>query len=58
MRRKNAPHGVTQYSEDGYVIAWFMWHLQGDDKAAEAFAGSDPEFIKNNLYQDQNMDLQ
>lgn len=58
MRRKNAPHGVTQYSEDGYVMSWFMWHLQGDHEAAKAFIGNDPEIMNNNLYENQNMDLQ
>lgn len=58
MRRKNTPHGETHYSEDGYVMAWFMWQLQGDGEAAKAFTGNDPEFMRNNQYQDQNMDLQ
>ena len=56
MRRKNTPHGETCYSEDGYVIAWFMWHLQGDENAAKAFIGSSPEIMANPLYQDQKID--
>ena len=52
LRRKNASHVVTQYSEDGYVIAWFMWHLQGDEHAAGAFAGEHAELLHNELYQD------
>ncbi len=57
MRRKNTPHGATQYSEDGYVVAWFMWHLQGDEEAAKAFLGDNPEIMNNDLYENQNMDL-
>lgn len=58
MRRKNTPHGETQYSEDGYVMAWLMWQLQGDSEAAKAFTSDNPEIINNNLYENQNMDLQ
>lgn len=53
LRRKNTEHKKTQYSEDGYVMAWFMWQLQGDEEAAEAFAGETPEIMNNKLYQDQ-----
>ena len=57
MRRKNTPHGETQYSEDGYVTAWFMWHLQSDEEAAKAFIGDNPEILSNPLYQDQQVNL-
>lgn len=53
LRRKNTPHGETQYSEDGYVTAWFMWQLQSDQYAAEAFVGDSAEILTNPLYQDQ-----
>jgi len=56
-RRSNTDHGKTQYSEDGYVTAWFMWQLQGDAEAAKAFTGDDPELLNNPLYQDQRIDL-
>jgi len=56
LRRKNAPHGVTNYYEDGYVIAWFMWQLQGDKEASYAFIGDNPEILSNKLYQDQKID--
>ena len=52
FRRKNTPHGNTQYSEDGYVVAWFMWHLQGDGEASKAFIGDNAEILHNDLYQD------
>ena len=57
LRRKNTDHGKTQYSEDGYVIAWFMWQLQGDEEAAKAFTGEKPEIMNNKLYQDQRSDF-
>lgn len=57
LRRKNAPHGVTQYSEDGYVMAWFMWHLQGDEHAAGAFVGGHAELLHNELYQDYDRNI-
>lgn len=52
LRRKNTDHGKTQYSEDGYVIAWFMWQLQGDTEAAKVFVGEQAEILSNPLYQD------
>lgn len=57
LRRKNTDHGKTQYSEDGYVVAWFMWQLQGDEEAAKAFFGENPEIMNNKLYQDQKSDF-
>lgn len=53
--RKNAAHGEMLYSADGYVTAWFMWQLQGDEKAAKAFIGENPEIMNNELYQDQKI---
>lgn len=58
LRRKNTPHGETQYSEDGYVTAWFMWQLQGDQEAAKAFVGDSAEILTNPLYQDQQVKMQ
>ena len=54
-RRTGAEHANTVYIADGYVTAWFMWQLQGDTEAARAFTGSDPEVLKNPLYQDQQI---
>ena len=55
-RRTGAEHANTVCIADGYVTAWFMWHLQGDAEAARAFTGSDPELLKNPLYQHQQID--
>lgn len=56
-RRSNTDHGQMLYSSDGYVTAWFMWQLQGDMYAADAFKGDDPEMMRNPLYQDQLVNL-
>ncbi len=55
-RRTGAEHGDMLYQADGYVTAWLMWHLQGDVDAAKTFTGSDPELMRNSLYQDQRND--
>lgn len=56
-RRKDTSHGLTVTAEDGYVVAWFMWQLQDDQEAAKAFTGNDPEILKNEQYQDQQIDI-
>lgn len=58
VRRKDTPHNEVLYSADGYVTAWFMWQLQDDTDAAGAFTGEDPEILSNDLYQDQELDIQ
>lgn len=57
MRIKNTAHGETLYKADGYVTAWFMYYLQGDNEAAKAFIGENPEILRNDKYQDQQIDL-
>ncbi len=57
MRRIDAEHGTMLYTADGYVTAWFMWQLQGDEEASRAFVGDNPEILKNELYQDQKINL-
>lgn len=52
-RRRNTAHGEMLYTADGYVTAWFMWQLQDDGYAAQAFTGDAPELLSNPLYQDQ-----
>lgn len=52
LRRIGAEHGQMLYSADGYVTAWFMWQLQGDEEAGKAFIGDNPEINNNELYQD------
>lgn len=58
MRRKNTPHGEVLYKPDGYTMAWFMWQLQGDTEAAQAFIGDKPEILTNPYYTDQLIELE
>lgn len=55
VTRNNAEHNDMLYFSDGYVTAWFMWHLQGDENAAKAFIGENPELMTNSLYQNQRI---
>lgn len=57
VRRRDTAHNQVLYSANGYVMAWFMWHLRGDEEAARAFTGGAPEIMSNPMYQDQQMDL-
>lgn len=50
--RKGTEHGPMLYSGDGYVTAWFMYRLQGDEYAGEAFIGEDAEILSNANWQD------
>ena len=56
-RRNGLDHGEILYSVDGYVTAWFMWQLQGDNEAAKAFIGDAPELNNNDLYVDIRIDI-
>lgn len=56
-RRLNTAHNEVLYSADGYVVAWFMWLLQGDEEAAKAFVGDAPEIMENPMYQNQQANL-
>lgn len=55
VRKKNVDHGDSYLQFDGYMTAWFMWQLQGDEEAAKAFIGENPEIANNELYQDQQI---
>lgn len=56
-RKTNVDHGDSHLQFDGYMTAWFMWHLQGDEEAAKAFAGEKAEIFGNNCYQDVEKDF-
>ncbi|MCR5293971.1 MAG: hypothetical protein K6E30_02195 [Lachnospiraceae bacterium] len=56
-RKRDLEHGEMLYSADGYITAWFMWQLQGDEAAAKAFTGDDAEILGNELYREQQIDL-
>ena len=51
-RRKEADHGDMLYKGDGYMTAWFLYHLKNDVQAAQAFVGNKPEIANNGLWQD------
>ena len=56
-RKLDCEHGDMLYSADGYITAWFMWRLQGDEAAARAFVGDDAEIHGNELYRNQQTNL-
>ena len=56
-RKTGMGHSQMLYSADGYVTAWFMWHLRNDITASAAFTGTDPEIADNALYQDQMIEF-
>ena len=51
-RCTNAEHGDMQLRTDGYMTAWMLWQLTGDDEAAKVFVGEDAEILKNPNWQD------
>lgn len=55
-RRRDTVHNEVLYTANGCVTAWFMWLLQDDAYAAEAFTGENPEIMGNRLYLDQKRD--
>ena len=48
----NAEHGDMQLRTDGYMTAWMLWQLQGDENSAKVFIGKDAEILSNQLWQD------
>lgn len=54
-RRADADHADMPTYTSGYETAWFMWLLQGDEEAAQAFIGNSPELVHNEFYQDQTI---
>ena len=45
--RTGTDHGQMLYSGDGYVTAWLMYWLRGDEEAGKAFWGEAPELAGN-----------
>ncbi|MGN0619918.1 MAG: alpha/beta hydrolase family protein [Ruminiclostridium sp.] len=52
--RCGTEHGQMLYSGDGYVTAWFMYWLKGDEEAGKAFFGDNAEILNNPCWQDIN----
>lgn len=57
-RKLDCEHGDMLYSADGYITAWFMWQLTGDEEAGKAFIGDCPELLNNELYEKVSINLQ
>ena len=51
-RRTGADHAEMLPWPDGYMTAWFMYWLQGDEASGRAFFGPDAEIVHNPLWQD------
>ena len=51
-RRTGADHAEMLPWPDGYMTAWFMYWLQGDEAAGRAFFGPDAEIVQNPHRQD------
>ena len=47
-----AEHEEMQLRTDGYMTAWMLWQLQGDEEAAKVFVGDDAELLTNAGWQD------
>lgn len=51
-RRVNTDHGDMLANADGYMTAWFMYCLRGDEEAGKVFIGDDVEILDNANWQD------
>lgn len=51
-RRKDTDHGDMLTYADGYMTAWFMYHLQNDEDAGSVFYGDNAEILNNVNWQD------
>ena len=56
-RRIGIDHGDIFNASDGYMTAWFLWHLNDDPEAAMVFAGDGAELRNNPLYQDVRINI-
>ena len=51
-RIKGAEHEDMLTLTDGYMTAWFLYYLQGDEEAGTVFFGDNAEILKNANWQD------
>jgi hypothetical protein len=47
-RVTGAEHEDMLAKSDGYMTAWMLWQLQGDQQAAAVFNGENAELLHNN----------
>ncbi len=51
-RATGAEHEEMLMRTDGYMTAWMLYQLQGDEEAGRAFLGEDAEILHNSNWQD------
>ena len=51
-RITGAEHEDMLTLTDGYMTAWMLWQLQGDEEAAKVFVGDTAEILRNPHWQD------
>lgn len=51
-RVKGAEHDEMQARTDGYMTAWMLYQLQGNEEASRVFVGEDAEILNNSNWQD------
>ena len=51
-RAVGAEHEQMLMRSDGYMTAWMLYQLTGDEEAAAVFAGENAEILHNNNWQD------
>ena len=51
-RVTGAEHGEMQVRTDGYMTAWMLYHLQGDQEAGNVILGENAEILGNPNWQD------
>ena len=51
-RAKGAEHGEMLNRSDGYMTAWMLYWLKGDEEAGKVFIGENADILNNNQWQD------
>ena len=54
-QRKGQDHGAMLYIGNGYMVAWFLYTLNGDNQAQQVFVGSNAELLRNSNWQNVNI---
>ncbi|PJG82266.1 chlorophyllase/cutinase-like alpha/beta fold protein [Caviibacterium pharyngocola] len=50
-QRKDVDHGGMLWQPNGYMVAWFLYTLNGDNQAKQVFVGQNAEIKKNANWQ-------
>ena len=51
-RAAGAEHEQMLMRSDGYMTAWMLWQLTGDEEAGSVFVGENAELLHNANWQD------